>query len=144
MATKLKDIKSTNWQMSVNSPGKIADGIEDIRQCIQLILTTTKGSDPMRPFFGSDIWRFIDTPVNTAVANISSEIIDSVGKWEPRVILNTLIHNVVETRIDYELTATMIESGESTKILFYVDRQKEITPSAIGRAFSSGFDFGFS
>ena len=144
MATKITDIKSVNWQFSASKIGEIAEGIEDLRQCIQIILTTTKGSDPLRPLFGSDIWRFIDTPVTTAVANISAEIIDSVGKWESRVNVEKLSYNIVGSRMDFELTAKMIESGETTEILFYIDRRGIIEGDSIGRAFSNGFDFGFS
>lgn len=144
MATKLKDIKATNWQLSNQMIGQVVEGIDDIRQCIGTILTTTKGSDPMRLLFGSDIWQFIDNPVNTAVANISAEIIDSIGKWEPRVRIKELTYNITGSKIDFELTAELLESGEITQILFFIDRQKQITPPAIGRAFSNGFDFGFS
>lgn len=144
MATKINDIKAVNWQLSVNKIGEVVEGIEDLRQCIQTILTTTKGSDPLRPLFGSDIWRFIDTPVTTAVANISAEIIDSIGKWESRVNVEKLSYNIVGSRMDFELTAKMVESGETTEILFYIDRQTLIEADSLGRAFSNGFDFGFS
>ena len=70
MATTLADIRATNWQLSKQNIGQVVSGIEDIRQCVGIILTTTKGSCPLSPLFGSDIWKFIDTPVNTAVANI--------------------------------------------------------------------------
>jgi len=144
MATKLIDIKATNWQLSNQMIGQVVEGIDDIRQCIGIILTNTKGSDPLRPLFGSDIWRFIDSPINTAVANISAEIIDCIGKWEQRVIIKELTYNISGSRIDFELTAELLESGEITQILFFIDRQKQIDPASMGRAFSSGFDFGFS
>tara|TARA_R110000782_G_scaffold35019_1_gene83879 strand:+ start:610 stop:1044 length:435 start_codon:yes stop_codon:yes gene_type:complete len=144
MATKIQDIKATNWQLSNQTIGQVAEGLEDIKQCIGIILTNTKGSDPLRPLFGSDIWRFIDSPINTAVANISAEIIDAIGKWEQRVIVKELTYNIAGSKIDFELTAELLESGEITQILFFIDRQKQIAPPAIGRAFSNGFDFGFS
>lgn len=144
MATKIDEIKATNWQLSNQMIGQVVEGIDDIRQCIGTILTTTKGSDPMRLLFGSDIWQFIDNPVNTAVANISAEIIDSIGKWEPRVRIKELTYNITGSKIDFELTAELLESGEITQILFFIDRQKQIDPSVMGRAFSNGFDFGFS
>ena len=144
MATKIDEIKATNWQLSNQMIGQVVEGIDDIRQCIGTILTTTKGGDPMRLLFGSDIWQFIDNPVNTAVANISAEIIDSIGKWEPRVRIKELTYNITGSKIDFELTAELLESGEITQILFFIDRQKQIDPSVMGRAFSNGFDFGFS
>jgi len=144
MATKIEDIKATNWQLSNQTIGQVVEGIDDIRQCMGTILTTTKGSDPMRILFGSDIWQFIDTPINTAVANISAEIIDCLGKWEPRISIKELTYNITGNKIDFELTAELLESGEITQILFFIDRQKQIDPTVMGRAFSNGFDFGFS
>jgi uncharacterized protein len=144
MATKIQDIRATNWQLSNQMIGEVVQGINDIRQCIGTILTTTKGSDPLRPFFGSDIWQFIDTPINTAVANISAEIIDAIGKWERRIEIKELVYNIAGTRIDFEINAELLESGEVTQILFFIDRQSQITPPSIGRSFTNGFDFGFS
>jgi len=144
MATKLEDIKATNWQLSTQMIGQVVEGINDIRQCMGIILTTTKGSDPMRPLFGSDIWQFIDSPINTAVANISAEILDAIGKWEQRIIIKELTYNIAGSRIDFELIGELLESGEITQILFFIDRQTQIDPPSMGRAFSNGFDFGFS
>lgn len=144
MATTLSDIRATNWQLSIQTIGQVVSGIEDIRQCVGIILTTTKGSCPLNPLFGSDIWKFIDTPVSTAVANISAEILDCIGKWEQRVIIKKLVYDIQGSRIDYALTITLLESGETTEILFYIDRQAQIDPPGIGRSFTNGFDFGFN
>lgn len=144
MAKKISDIRATNWQLSNKFLGEVSEGIDDIRQCLQTILTTTKGSDPFRPLFGSDIWKFIDRPVTDASANISAEILDAVGKWEPRIKIKTLLYDITGSRIDYGITVELLESGQTTEILFYIDRQEQISPPTIGRAFSNGFDFGFS
>jgi len=144
MATTLADIRSVNWQLSTLGPGMIAEGLDDIRQCIGIIFTTAKNSDPLRPLFGSEIWRYVDTPVNTAVANISAEILDSLSKWETRIRVTGLTYAITGSRIDFELSAELLESGEVTQIMFYIDRQTQIDPPSVGRAFSGGFDFGFS
>lgn len=144
MAVKIEDINSVNWQLSILGIGQVSEGIDDIRQCIGTIITTTKGSDPLRPLFGSEIWRFIDKPVTEAVSGISAEIIDCILKWETRVRLKKLFYQIDGSRIDFTLRVELFESGEVTEILFYIDRQKEITPPVIGRAFSNGFNFGFS
>jgi len=144
MATTLADIRAVNWQLSTLGLGKVVEGIDDIRQCIGIILTTSKGSDPLRPLFGSDIYRHIDKPVNIAVAVISAEILDSINKWEQRIRIVRLTYDIVGSRIDFSLVAELLESGQTTEILFYVDRQTQIDPVTVGRAFSGGFDFGFS
>ncbi len=144
MATTLQDIRATNWQLSRTQIGQVVSGIEDIRQCFGIILTTTKGSLPLNPLFGSDIWQFIDRPVTTAVADISAEILDAIGKWEPRVTIKNLSYEIMGSRINYAIEFVLLESSEVTEILFYIDRQTQIEIPPMGRAFSNGFDFGFN
>lgn len=144
MAVKIDQIRSANWQISAQGVGQIVEGIDDIRQCIQFILTTTKGSDPLRPLFGSDIYRHIDKPVNVAQANISAEILEALELWEKRITVKKLAYRISGSRIDYTITAELVESGETTEILFFIDRQNQIEIPDMGRAFSNGFDFGFS
>jgi len=144
MAIKLSDIKATNWQFSLIAGGEVAEGIEDVRQCIQIILTTRKGSDPLRPLFGSDIYKHIDRPVDVAAALISAEILDAINKWEARVIIKNLTYVILVNRISFDITAELLESGEATEITFYIDRQNQIEIPTIGRAFSEGFDEGFN
>jgi len=144
MATKIQDIRAINWQLSSKKIGEIVSGIDDIRQCVETILTTHKGSLPLNPFFGSDIYQFIDRPVNTAVANISAEILDALTKWENRIIIKKLLYNIVDSRIDYQLFLELVESGETTEILFYIDYQLQVQQTNDNRNFSHGFSFGFN
>jgi len=144
MAVKLSDIKATNWQFSIVSGGEVAEGIQDVRQCIQIILTTRKGSDPLRPLFGSDIYRHIDKPVDVAAALISAEILDALNKWETRIIIKNLVYTISGNQIYFDITAELLESGEATELTFYIDRQNQIEIPTIGRAFSNGFTIGFS
>jgi len=143
MAEKITDITASNWQLSISKLGGVAQGLDDIRQCIQAILTTTQGSDPLRPLFGSQIWKYIDTPVIEGVANISAEILDSVLKWENRIIVKKLVYDIEGSRIDYALTVTLLESGQSTELLFFIDRKNQLEIPPLGHAFSNGFNFGF-
>ena len=53
--TTLNEITYVDWQYKLNSIGSVAEGVEDINQCIAIILLTQKGSDPLIPTFGSDI-----------------------------------------------------------------------------------------
>ena len=55
-----------------------------------------------------------------------------------------MTYNIVGSRIEFELTSMLLESGEITQILFFIDRQKQISPEIQRGAFSSGFDLGFS
>lgn len=92
--TKLNEITYIDWQFKLNSIGEIAEGVEDINQCIALILNTPKGSDPHRPTFGSDIFKYIDYPVNIAKANIIRETIDAITLWEKRIKVNSVLIDI--------------------------------------------------
>lgn len=92
--TNLNEITYIDWQFKLNGIGEIAEGVEDINQCIALILNTPKGSDPHRPTFGSDIFKYIDYPVNIAKANIIRETIDAITLWEKRIKVNSVLIDI--------------------------------------------------
>ena len=83
-----------DWSLSVTDFGQIAQGVNDISQCILIAVATKKGSDPFRPDFGSNIWDHIDNPVQVAAPAMVREIREAVERWEPRVRL---------TGVDYTL-----------------------------------------
>ena len=66
--TNLNEITYVDWQLKLNSIGEVAQGVDDINQCIAIILLTKKGTVPHRPTFGSDIYKYIDYPINEAVS----------------------------------------------------------------------------
>lgn len=91
-AITLADIVSADWSLALDLPGEpgsgignVVQGLADVNQCIMIILTTPKGSDPLRPTFGADVWRYIDAPVDTAIAAIVREVTEAITRWEPRV-----------------------------------------------------------
>jgi len=84
MAT-LYDIKSSDWSISKDTLGNINQGYNDINQCILNILSTQRGSDPLRPEFGVPIREFIDQPINSAVAELIRECVDQITEFEPRI-----------------------------------------------------------
>ena len=73
--------------MALGAIGDVVQGIADVEQCLGIIVTTPRGSDPLRPTFGADIWRFIDFPINRALPAIVSELTSAITVWEPRVTL---------------------------------------------------------
>ncbi len=44
--TNLNEITYVDWQCKLNDIGSIAEGVNDINQCIAIILETQKGSNP--------------------------------------------------------------------------------------------------
>jgi phage baseplate assembly protein W len=90
-AVTLADITSADWSLKLGAIGEVVEGIADVEQCLEIIVTTPRGSDPLRPTFGADIWRFIDAPINTALPAIVSELTSAITLWEPRVNLLSVI-----------------------------------------------------
>jgi len=50
-----------------------------------VILTTRKGTDPLRPHFGCGVFDYIDKPVNTSIPAMKKEILEALRKFEPRI-----------------------------------------------------------
>lgn len=97
---QVSEIRNSEWGFSTKGVGQVVQGLDDIRQCIRIILHTKKGTDPLRPLFGCDINKFIDKPINSVVPSAIREIIEAVTLWEPRVEIISITHQL----IDYELT----------------------------------------
>lgn len=95
----LLTIKYVDWQLKLNEIGDVAQGIDDINQCIAIILTTQKGSVPHRPTFGSDILKYIDSPIHVAIPNIIRETYDAIEIWEKRIKVEKVSAEIVETNV---------------------------------------------
>lgn len=80
----MSELHTTAWQAALNDDGIVTD-IQDIQQCVQIILQTPKGADALRPDFGCNIWRWVDQPIHAARAHLARDIIDAVLKYEPRI-----------------------------------------------------------
>lgn len=106
-------IESLWWQPKLGEIGRVVEDIEDINQCLRIILTTPKRSDPHRPEFGSDIWRYIDYPVNEAIPNIIREAIDAINTWEPRVEIKNIKAEVDVANVILRVEWILKETGES-------------------------------
>jgi len=87
MTARTSDITAADWSPQVGNPGNVVTDLADIDQCIGIILTTPKGSDPHRPLFGCDAWLWIDKPASIAIPNVIAEAVDSLTEWEPRLEL---------------------------------------------------------
>ncbi|KGQ48626.1 phage baseplate protein [Gallibacterium anatis 10672-6] len=78
-------ILSTHWQLAPALNEQAVQGIDDIHQCIDNILNTLKGTDILRPEFGSDHFQYIDQPEDVAWPNMVREITLALKRWETRI-----------------------------------------------------------
>lgn len=87
MSVSVQDITATDWSPKLGEIGAVVEELDDINQCISIILNTPKGSRPHEPEFGCDLQQYIDFPVNEAIPRIVREVIDALNLWEPRIKL---------------------------------------------------------
>ena len=114
--TNLNEITYVDWQYKLNGIGSIAEGVEDINQCIAVILSTQKGSVPHRPTFGSDILKYVDYPVNIAKANIIRETIDAITLWEKRVKVDVVTVEINQTQINIKVQWSLSDGNVSDSV----------------------------
>jgi phage baseplate assembly protein W len=98
-----KDIKYNDWQLSVNNPGGVVESVNDIAQCIRTIVASVKGSDPLRPDFGIDFFKYQDRPINWAIPNVIKDVIDALTTYEPRAEILRLTPTVTQERLQFAI-----------------------------------------
>ncbi|WP_373100786.1 MULTISPECIES: GPW/gp25 family protein [Pasteurellaceae] len=81
---------TTHWQLAPSLDNQTVQGIDDIHQCIDHILLTIKGSDVLRPDFGSDHFQYIDQPEDVAIPNMVREITLALQRWEKRINIDSV------------------------------------------------------
>jgi len=115
----LSDIKSKVWGISILGTGAIAEGISSLRQCIYIILHTTLGTDPLRPLFGSRVYKYQDAPVNIAIPNIKAGIIEALAIWEKRIRVISVTHRMAATgHLEFEITYLLVDENLVDSIIF--------------------------
>lgn len=129
-------ITDGNWQLSNTTFGQVAEGANDILMCIHNILFTMKGEVPLSPFFGSDLFKLIDKPVNIVGPMMVAEIIDAIGKWEPRVAITECTFSLATdaSNIVFQLNMIAINSEAPLGYTLTLNNNKDNR-----RSFSDGF-----
>ena len=118
------DLLGTGWrfppQFSKNGQKMLlgSDGT-DVRESLEILLSTLVGERLYRPDFGCDLKRFMFEEVNSALATeIREMIVATVNAYEPRVEITKITITEAEEsaytlviNIDYRIVAT--NSAES-------------------------------
>lgn len=107
----LAEITSADWSPMLDSTaaqlglasgvGAVVQGLDDVNQCITIILSTPKGSDPLRPTFGCDLWQFLDAPLTQATPHIVREVTEALTIWEPRIRVISIIVKLGSNNTQY-------------------------------------------
>jgi phage baseplate assembly protein W len=100
----VKDINTKDWSLSATQEGEVVVGYNDLKQCIFNILTTVKRSDPLRPDFGCDVFKYLDKPINRVVPLMNLAIKDAIELYEPRVTLTKIAATISNlSEVSFEL-----------------------------------------
>ena len=81
------------FPLRVEADGRLAwsVGEDNVRQSIRILLLTEPGERLMREEFGCGLRRFLFEPNTPATRQlIQDRITRAIGRWEPRVALNTV------------------------------------------------------
>lgn len=106
-----------SYQLSTIGIGVLATGLADVRQSIDIILRTIPGTDPLRPNFGCDVWRFVDAPAPIALPNMKKAIIEALQQWEKRISVTSVDHQEKLAQIDFTINYDVVDSDIKESIL---------------------------
>lgn len=136
MAT-LKDVISLYWTLSTTKAGELVQGGDAINQCISVIFNTRPGSDPLRPLFGCELWKFVDRPLNVAIPGVIKAMSDALELWEPRIILTNISFRIDPeniARVIFSISYDLLVRNDVPKIKYSVNSPQK--PSS-----NFGFDY---
>ncbi len=87
--------------MSLDYPDSIVTGMNDVKQCVDVILKTRKREDPLRPHFGCGLFDWIDKPSQTAIPNMKKEILDALRQFERRITVQSIRHEILPGNVKF-------------------------------------------
>lgn len=116
----LEPVDTENWSLSATDPGAIVKDDRDINQSLSIILSTEPGTDPTRPTFGADIYRYLDRPVNDAIPGIKQGIIEAVRRWEPRVVVERVLHEISGAELTFTVFWRSTASTGKTEMSYAI------------------------
>lgn len=93
----------------------------DIRQSLEILLTTRVGERLLEPRYGCDLTRFLFEPIDTTLKTYMREIIrDAILYFEPRIKLKDIALHArpEEGRIDIEVDYLIPSVNSRTNLVF--------------------------
>lgn len=119
MSTLADDLGTEYFQLSTVGVGALAVGLEDIRQCIDIILRNIPGTDPLRPLFGCNAYKWMDASRSPSVPNIKKEIFEALSIWETRILVNSITHEFRgDAQVLFGINYTVIDDDLLDSITF--------------------------
>jgi len=97
-------------------PAPVTDN-DLIKQSLVQIIMTSRSERVMRPDFGSDAYSYVFEPLDVNLsALIRNTISKAIGKYEPRVQLQTVTAERNETLVTITVTYTVISTQQNQSL----------------------------
>ena len=79
-----------NYAIDLEKGSFTDDEFEEIKLCLEMILSVRAGSQPLDRDLGIDVEQIVGYPLDVAQNVLSVEIIEKVEKYEPRVKIDSI------------------------------------------------------
>lgn len=113
--------------------------IDDIRQSWTMILNTVKGSDPLRPEFGSGIFDYIDKPIDQFEGEFLAQAVRDLEQWEKRTTITQVSRSIIGSQVILVIKATYTETNtpiNTSLPLFSMAVKKKILRHSYSEAYN--------
>ena len=94
--------------------GQAISGLAHLKQSIEDILTTPKGSRVMRRDYGCDLFSLVDNPYSQVlVGDITMAVSEALLRWEPRFELQSVAVNTIgEGKVSLDISGVYLVDGQ--------------------------------
>ena len=139
MLKDLTEIKTTNWQLSTEGVGHIAENVDDIKLSLANILFTAKGSLPLDPYFGTNIHLIIDRPSSVAIPEISKEVRTAIARYETRVKIQKIAVYKDMERLFVKITLLFNINIQQKDMIFDIYHYTKNKETELAKAYSDAY-----
>ena len=102
-----------DFSINLENRDEYVYGIDDVKQCWDIILKTIPGSIPFMPEFGSNVYQYLDKPINVVFSDAVNTIIKDLERWETRAKVNKVSKEIIESNLIIKIYGTYTSTGES-------------------------------
>lgn len=106
-------IVSSEWAISLQGQGQIVQGLAAIKQRLNILLNTPKGSDPLRKRFGIGVFASIDKPSNSVLPAMRKDILDAVAEFMPEIKITKLTGQLDGGHIIFDIYYSITNTSET-------------------------------
>ncbi|QBP09859.1 GPW/gp25 family protein [Cupriavidus metallidurans] len=110
-------IRYVHWQHRLGALGEAVTGVDDVVQAFSIILRTPKGSDPLRPLFGTRIYQYLDWPIQRARPHVVRESIEALRRWEPRAVVERILSTIDGSRLNLRVPYRLADGIAGTTLV---------------------------